>query len=148
MSAGIEVAFQGRVGTEPEDRLVKGGTMPLLSFSVVVSEGADQEAPGQWFWCAAFTDQPEHLNGRLAEGDKVYLEGKLKTPVETYLPRDGDEARASLEILVNAAQPLGKIGRRRPRQNASHGRAQDMQAPAPGRLVGDTDAAMADLEGR
>jgi single-stranded DNA-binding protein len=121
MTIGIEVALIGRLGGAPEFKLVRGGTMPLLSFSVVVNDSADRDAPGQWLRCAAFNDRAEALNGTLAKGDKVYLEGRLKIPVETYQPREGGEARASLEVLVNVAHLLGKIGRLRPRADPQGG---------------------------
>ena len=131
MTARVEVAFIGRVGGNPEFKLVRDGTMPFLTFSVVVNDSADQDAPGQWFRCVAFKESAERLNGMLAKGDKVYIEGRLKLPVEIYQPRNADAARASLEVLVNLAQPLGQIGRRRPRQVAQQQHRRVVGAHAP-----------------
>jgi single stranded DNA-binding protein len=146
VSGGIEVAFSGRVGTVPEHKLVKGGTMPLCSFTVAVDTGAtvqDGPAAVQWMRVTAFKDRAEALRDRLKKGDRVYCEGRLQLPVGTYHSRDG-ECRASVEVLANLVQPLGQIGRRRPRQSVERHRAQAMQAP--GHWVDDTELAVADLE--
>ena len=146
MTAGIEVALIGRVGTEPEYRLVKAGTMPLLSFSVAVDTGAtDQDAPPQWLKVAVFKALADDLKGKVTKGSRLYLEGRLSLPVGVYEARDGSH-RASVEMLANVVQPLGQIGRRRPRQSSNHERARRMQAP-PDRWVDDSEAAIADLEG-
>ena len=109
MTTGIEVALTGRLGRPPEPRTTRAGN-PMLILNLAVDEGDDADA------CCD-----------LEPGARVYFEGRLKA--EAYLPRDGGEPRVSLTVLCRLAQPLGRIGRRRPRRPTGAPQARD-QPPA------------------
>ena len=66
----------------------------------------------------------------LEPGARVYVEGRVKA--EAYTPRDGGGPRVSLTVLCRVAQPMGRIGRRRP-QTRDRAPAGAYQRPAPER---------------
>jgi single stranded DNA-binding protein len=124
---GVEVAFEGRIGSEPDHRTSQAGKQ-WCAFSVAIDTGAtDRDSPQATQWiprCIAFGEKAEALRGQLTKGDRCYIEGRLKLPVAWYEPRGGGERRISVEVLVNVVQPLGQIGQRRPKSTPRQG-AQD-----------------------
>ena len=40
---GIEAAFEGRLGRDPELKMVKGGTMPMLTLAIAVDEAPPKD---------------------------------------------------------------------------------------------------------
>jgi single-stranded DNA-binding protein len=112
---GIEVALTGRLGRPPEPRTTKAGN-PMLILNLAVDEGDD--APATWVRALIFGDDGEACRD-LEPGAKVYVEGRLKA--EAYTPRDGGEPRVSLAVLCRVAQPMGRIGRKRPARSPRTG---------------------------
>lgn len=112
MHGNIETAFIGRLGSDPTLRHVKDGTLALLSFTAAV--GDDDEV--QWVRVAAFGDQAESLEGKLAKGGKIYVEGKLK--LDTFTDKQGEQ-RSMLNVTAWTLQPLGNIGRRKPKRSTT-----------------------------
>ena len=108
---GIEVALTGRLGRPPEPRTTKAGN-PMLVLNLAVDEGED--APATWVRALVFGDDGINACRDLEPGARVYVEGRLRA--EAYTPRDGGEPRVALTVLCRLAQPLGRIGRRRPQQ--------------------------------
>jgi single stranded DNA-binding protein len=145
----IEAAFTGRLARDAELRHVNGGELPLLSFSCAVED--NQAAPGAaptWIRVAVFGDQAKQLAPRLTKGTKVYCEGKLR--LEIFDGRDGHQ-RATLNVTAALCQPLGQIGRRRPRGAPSRRRvpAPSGASEPPAAWLTIQDAAIRDLtEGR
>jgi single stranded DNA-binding protein len=149
---GLECAFTARLGRDAELKHVKGGTMPLLSFTAAVEERIQtDDSPATWVRVVAFNELAEEMAEGLIKGVKVYVEGRLTA--ELWQPEDGRAPRVNIQVVANTLQPIGQIGRRRPRatRNAERGartwdrsrdadRARDAQAP----FYDDT----ADLEGR
>jgi single stranded DNA-binding protein len=164
----IECAFTGRLGKDAELRHVKGGELTMVSFSAVVDgKDADPDNP-TWIRCVAFGGLAEQMAERLVKGVRVYCEGRLEASIWT--PESGPP-RLNLNVTAITVQPLGHIGRNRPRatRNAERGqrtwdRARDAgraraageavlrearrdRAPeAPQSWINDYEAAAADLE--
>ena len=115
-SSSIECAFTGRLGRDADAlKYVKGGELALLGFSCAV-EGVkeDDDAPATWVRVAVFGDQAEQLAPRLTKGVKVYVEGRLE--VSLWQPDDGRAPRVNLNVAASLVQPMGQIGKRRPRR--------------------------------
>jgi single-strand DNA-binding protein len=108
---GIEAAFCGRVGSDPERKMVKGGTLALASFSVLVESEAESDKPGQWVRVSTFGDRADEVVRMLRKGDRAYLEGRLK--LDTW-QKDGEQ-KFGLNLTAWTIQPMGKIGHQRPR---------------------------------
>jgi single stranded DNA-binding protein len=80
--SGIEACFTGRLGRDAELRHVKGGELPLLTFSCVVDQQHQTEdAPATWVRVATFGDLAEQMAERLVKGVRVYVEGKLSADI-------------------------------------------------------------------
>jgi single-strand DNA-binding protein len=152
---GIETAFTGRLGRDPDLKMVKGGTMAMVTLAVAVDEAPPkegQEAKSTWVNTKLFGDKAQAAADTLVKGDRVYCEGRLS--LDEWTAGDGTQ-RHGLSCLANVAQPLGKIGQRRPRQTSgdqtdgtrrSNGasasqyrRAAAAQAPIGGRGRNDAD---------
>jgi single stranded DNA-binding protein len=160
---GIEACFTGLLGRDAEMRHVKGGTMPLLTFTAAVEERIQSDdAPTVWVRVVAFNDLAEQMADRLAKGVKVYVEGRLTA--DLWQPDDGRAPRVNIQVVANVLQPLGQIGRRLPtRGQRRHdrargaGRAQEASAAVlreagrdrtpepPQGWVDDSEAAIRDL---
>ena len=163
---GIEACFVGRLGRDAELRMVKGGTMPMVSFSAAVEEKVQtDDAPAVWVRCVAFNDLAEQMAERLVKGTRCYVEGRLS--VDLWQPDDGRPPRVNIQVVANVIQPLGQIGRRLPnRGQRAHDRSRDAgrardageavlaaagreRHPEPPQgWLDDSAAAIADLEGR
>ena len=120
---GIEACFVGRLGRDAELRHVKSGTMPMVSFSVAVEEKVQtDDAPAVWVRCVAFNDLAEQMAERLVKGTRCYVEGRLS--VDLWQPDDGRPPRVNIQVVANVVQPMGQIGRQRPRQTRNAERGQ------------------------
>ena len=79
---GIEAAFIGRVGTEPELKTSQAGK-PWSSLNAAV--GSDDDV--QWVRVAVFGETAERLAGHLHKGDRLYVEGTLR--LNSWTDRNG-----------------------------------------------------------
>jgi hypothetical protein len=120
---GIEACFVGRLGRDAELRMVKGGELPLVSFSAAVEEKVQAaDAPPQWVRVGRQRPRPTRNAQRGAQTwHRARYVGQRK-------------AQQAGEDLLRAAPP--ESSRRR-----------DNPEP-PAAWVDDTDLAVADLEGR
>ena len=116
----IDSAFTGRLGRDAELRHVKGGALAMLSFSAAVETRATAAAAGdagedetQWVRVVRFGPDAETLAPRLTKSARVYVEGRLK--LDHWTDQDG-AGRAGLNVVASLIQPLGQIGRRRPKK--------------------------------
>jgi single-strand DNA-binding protein len=153
---GIEACFTGRLGKDAELRMVKAGTMPMVSFSAAVEEKVQSDdASATWVRVVVFNDLAEQMAERLVKGTRVYVEGRLTA--ELWQPDDGRQARVNIQVIANVLQPIGQIGRQRlrPTRNGERGqrtwdrsrnagRVQRAQAP----FHGDWREVVAHLGGR
>ena len=143
---GIESAFTGRIGRDPELKMVKNGTMAMLMMSVLVDEAPPkegQEAKPTWVNAKLFGDKAQAASESLKKGDSVYLEGRLT--LDEWQGRQG-EARHGLSLLPwhwarsAAASLRGNVNHQGQRQSSGaphhdrpasgqHQRAATSQAP-------------------
>lgn len=107
----IQTAFEGTLGQDAELKHVKNGELALASFSMAVGEGDDNT---QWVRVALFGSEAQALVHRLTKGTKVYCEGKLT--LNTWQGRDGQQ-HTGLNVSAWTVQPLGQIGKRKPRKS-------------------------------
>jgi single-stranded DNA-binding protein len=78
----IEVALVGRLGRDPEHRMVKGGELAMVSFSAAVEERQQAvDAPTTWIRVVVFGDLAEELAQRLKAGARCYM-GRPAHPAE------------------------------------------------------------------
>lgn len=104
---GIEACANGRLGRDPESRQTKAGnTMAVLNLAVD-DDGDDTT----WLKVLAFNDQAVRA-ATMAKGSRCYVEGALK--LEQWTSQAG-EHRAGLTLLARLVQPMGQIGRQRPK---------------------------------
>lgn len=113
MSDDIECAFTGKVGTDPVMRTTKAGKA-WLGFSVAVGT----HDATQWVQVALFGDGVAETAARLAKGDRVYVEGKIK--LNAWTDANGKE-RSGLSAASFHLVPLGQIGRKRPKGDRGRG---------------------------
>lgn len=129
---GIEAACAGRLGRDPEQRTIKAAnSMVVLNLAVDVDDGAD----AVWLKVLAFNAEAEKA-ATMAKGSRCYVEGRIS--LEQWTTQAG-EPRASLTLMARLVQPMGQIGRKRPRKpratqgapdTDSHRAAIAAQAPA------------------
>ena len=98
---------------------------PWCRFSVAVGQGDD----AQWVSVACFGEVAERVCEQLAKGDRAYVEGAIR--MNEWQDREG-LTRHGLQVAAWRVEPMGRIGRRKPR--GGDARKRDWQRPA------DTDA--------
>ena len=109
---GITAAFFGRIGQDAELRYTAQGTA-FVSVSVAVEDAKRAEGePAEWVRCTVWGELAEEMAPRLGKGTRVYLEGRVRLKTWT---KDGAE-RSGLEVSAWTCQPIGQIGRQRPRR--------------------------------
>ena len=92
----------GNVGTDPEMRFTPSGN-PVTSFRVATSrvyttsEG-ERRQETEWFTVVAWKKQAESCNQFLTKGQRVYVEGSLRT--RSWEGRDGQK-RVTVEVIAN-----------------------------------------------
>jgi single-strand DNA-binding protein len=92
----------GNVGTDPEMRFTANGN-PVTSFRVATSrtyttsEG-ERRQDTEWFTVVAWKKQAESCNQFLNKGQRVYVEGSLRT--RAWEGRDGQK-RVTVEVIAN-----------------------------------------------
>jgi single-strand DNA-binding protein len=101
---GIQSAFTGRLGQDPELKTSKHGN-PWLSFSVAVDETSEEAIT--WVRVAVFGQLATDLHPDLKKATEVYVEGRLR--LESWTGRDGRE-RSGLSVVGSRVEVLGKIG--------------------------------------
>ncbi len=128
----IDSAFTARLGRDAELRHVKGGALAMLSFSAAVETRAtntDGEDETQWVRVVRFGPDAETLAPRLTKSARVYVEGRLK--LDHWTGQDGAE-RTGINVVASLVQPLGQIGRRRPKKpRTAKAAPASAEAPAP-----------------
>jgi single-strand DNA-binding protein len=107
---GIEAAFEGRLGSDPESRVTSAGK-PWVRFSVAVGEGDGV----QWISVSCFADHVRAEAEGLAKGDRCYIEGWLK--LNAWKDRTGQE-RAGLSVVATKARAVGGASVSAPKPSA------------------------------
>ena len=102
----------GNLGREPDQRALPSGDM-VTAFPVAVTrkwtgkDGQPQEST-TWYAVSVFGAQAEPCARYLAKGRLVLVEGDVSA--RAYLPRDGGDPKAALELRARTVRFLGGRG--------------------------------------
>lgn len=104
-----KIMLIGNLGTDPEMRFTPSGT-PVASFSlatnrVYTAADGERKQETEWFRVSAWRKQAESCNQFLTKGQRVYVEGSLRT--RTWEDRDG-QRRITLEVNADRVLFLDK----------------------------------------
>jgi single-strand DNA-binding protein len=113
---GIETAFFGTLGRDPELRTSRNGN-PYLTFSIAVPVGRDDAGKDvtQWVRVTCFGETAQELAATTKKGDRLYIEGSLT--LNQWTTQNG-QARSDLQVSAWKCEKLGQIGRNKPRREA------------------------------
>jgi single-strand DNA-binding protein len=114
MHRGIECAFWGALGRDPELKTSKAGT-PYAGMNVVVTVGAadDGKDVSQWLRVTCFGDAAKAIAARARKGDRVYVEGALT--MNQWNDANG-EVRHGLNVAAWKCERVANIGKNRERK--------------------------------
>lgn len=87
----------GNLGKDPVLRFTKEGKA-VCDFSVAVNEKWDGGESTVWFRVTCWDRLAETCNEYLSKGRQVMVIGKIST--SAYLPKDGGDPRASLDLTA------------------------------------------------
>ena len=104
-----KIMLIGNLGTDPEMRFTPSGT-PVVSFSLATNRAytasdGERRQETEWFRVSAWRKQAESCNQFLTKGQRVYVEGSLRT--RTWEDRDGQK-RVTLEVNADRVLFLDK----------------------------------------
>ena len=102
MASLNRVMLIGNVGTDPEMRYTPNGT-PVTSFRVATSRvyttgDGERKQETEWFTVVAWRKQAESCSQFLTKGQRVYVEGSLRT--RAWEGKDGQK-RTNIEVIAN-----------------------------------------------
>lgn len=111
---GIETAFEGVLGREPELRTSKTGkafaTLAIAVTTGQVEDGADLTT---WVRTTCFGETAKEIAATAHKRSRVYVEGSLT--LNTWETTAGEQ-RTGLNCAAWKVIVLGQIGQRRPKQ--------------------------------
>ena len=118
MNRGIETAFWGTLGKDPELKTSKGGT-PYAGMNVVVTVGTDDNGKevSQWLRVTCFGDTAKAIAARAKKGDRVYVEGALTM---TQWNDAHGETKHGLNVTAWKCERVASIGKNRERKQGSY----------------------------
>jgi len=104
-----KIMLIGNLGSDPEMRFTPSGT-PVASFSlatnrVYTTSDGERKQETEWFRVSAWRKQAESCNQFLTKGQRVYVEGSLRT--RSWEDRDGQK-RVTLEVNADRVLFLDK----------------------------------------
>ncbi len=104
-----KIMLIGNVGTDPEMRFTPSGN-PVASFRLATSRvytasDGERKQETEWFTVVAWKKQAESCNQFLTKGQRVYVEGSLRT--RAWEGRDGQK-RITVEVIANRVIFLDK----------------------------------------
>ena len=104
-----KIMLIGNVGTDPEMRFTPSGN-PVTSFRLATSRiytasDGERKQETEWFTVVAWKKQAESCNQFLTKGQRVYVEGSLRT--RAWEGRDGQK-RVTAEVVANRVIFLDK----------------------------------------
>jgi len=118
MNRGIETAFWGTLGKDPELKTSKtGNPFATMNVAVTVGHADDGKDATQWVRLTCFGDNAKNIVSRAKKGDRVYCEGSLT--LNTWESSDG-ETRFGLNVAAWKVERVASIGKhRQPQENGS-----------------------------
>ncbi len=104
-----KIILIGNVGTDPEMRFTPSGN-PVTSFRlatnrVYTAPDGERRQETEWFTIVTWRKQAESCNQFLTKGQRVYVEGSLRT--RAWEGRDG-QRRVTAEVIANRVLFLDK----------------------------------------
>jgi len=104
-----KIILIGNVGTDPEMRFTPSGN-PVTSFRlatnrVYTTPDGERKQETEWFTIVTWRKQAESCNQFLTKGQRVYVEGSLRT--RAWEGRDG-QRRVTAEVIANRVLFLDK----------------------------------------
>ena len=111
--AFCKIMFIGNLGRDPEMRYMPSGK-PVTQFSVAVSHSKPDGQGGwvdegtDWYRFSVFGDRAERAAEQFRKGNKVFVEGRLKT--SEYMSKD-NEKRFSLDVSADNVISMAARGR-------------------------------------
>ena len=105
-----KVILIGNLGQDPETKILDGSTTSLTKFTLATNkrwkdkDGKKKEET-QWHNIVAWNKLSEIIDKYCKKGDKIMIEGELKT--RTYTPEGSDEKKYFVEIVANNMEMLG-----------------------------------------
>ncbi len=104
-----KIILIGNVGTDPEMRFTPSGN-PVTSFRlatnrVYTTADGERKQETEWFTIITWRKQAESCNQFLTKGQRVYVEGSLRT--RAWEGRDG-QRRVTAEVIANRVLFLDK----------------------------------------
>jgi len=111
MASLTKVILIGNLGSDPEMHFTPSGT-PVTSFSIATNRvytapDGERKQETEWFRVNAWRKQAESCNQFLTKGQRVYVEGSLRT--RTWEDRDG-QRRTTLEVNADRVLFLDRQG--------------------------------------
>lgn len=118
MNRGIECAFWGALGKNPELKTSKAGT-PYAGMNVVVTVGKSDDGKdiGQWLRVTCFGGSAKAIASRAKKGDRVYVEGALT--MNQWNDAQG-EVRHGLNVAAWKVERVASIGKNRERKPGTY----------------------------
>jgi single-strand DNA-binding protein len=109
MASLNKILLIGNVGNDPEMRFTPNG-VPVASFSLATSRAynaadGEKKQETEWFTVTAWRKQAESCNQFLTKGQKVYVEGRLRS--KTWEGQDGQK-RFRNEVIADRVLFLDK----------------------------------------
>ncbi len=110
--AGLnKVMIIGNVGTDPEMRFTPNGN-PVTSFRLATSRtyassDGERKQETEWFTIVSWNRLAETCNQFLTKGQKVYVEGRLRT--RNWEGQDGQK-RSRVEVVASRVLFLDRAG--------------------------------------
>ena len=111
-----KVILIGNLGKDPEIRHLENGAT-VANFSIATSENYKDRKTGEkvsqteWHNIVAWRGLAEIAEKFIKKGDKIYIEGKLKT--RTWQDKEGNN-RYSTEVITDNLTMLGSSGEPKP----------------------------------
>jgi single-strand DNA-binding protein len=102
MASLNKVMLIGNVGTDPEMRFTPNGN-PVTSFRIATNRvytasDGERKKETEWFTIVAWQKLAESCNQSLTKGQRVYVEGRLRT--STWEGQDGQK-RSRVEVVAD-----------------------------------------------
>jgi single-strand DNA-binding protein len=118
MNRGIESAFWGVLGKDPELKTSKTGN-PFTTMNAVVTVGTSDDGKdvSQWIRVACFGDTAKNIASRAKKGDRVYVEGALTM---TQWNDAQGELRHGLNVAAWKVERVASIGKNRERKPGAY----------------------------
>lgn len=113
----MEIKVRGRLGNDPEVKIVGADNLPVVTFSLAHTPRSKKngewiDGDTQWFQVSMFGKRAQAVGGTAKKGDEVLVVGALK--MNNYTDRSGQQ-KTGLEITASDIGLIPRIGRTEPK---------------------------------